>query len=131
MLRRFSARLTTSFEEGPWSFKLLIAASLLYWVIMGTVAIVAGDTLRIAFLPLTPLFVVLWLLRLRWFWWLGAIGAAIGLLTMPLEGHLGWSFAWMVFSSVLVLWPSTYTYVTRRPLPAWAANIGRRRLPDP
>jgi len=126
MVRRFVARLTTSFEEGPWSFKLLIAASLLYWAIAGIVAIVTGNVLRIALLPLTPLFLVLWLLRLRWLWWFIAISSAIALITLPLEGQSGWLIAWTALTFVLILWPSAYTYVTRRPLPAWAANLDPR-----
>ncbi len=126
MVRGFATRLTTSYAQGPWSFKLLILVSLLYWAITGIVAILTGDTLRIALLPGTPVFLVLWLLRLRWWWWLMAVGGAIALVTLPLEGRSGWLIAWTAFTLVLVCWPSTYTYVTRRPLPAWVANLGPR-----
>jgi hypothetical protein len=112
--------------------KLLIVTGLLYAVIFAAVAIVDGNTLRVALFVLAPLFSVLWLMRWRWYWWFAAVGGVISLITDPLEGRSAWLIAWSVFTLVLVLWPSTYMFVTRRPLPSWVTALpGQSGKPGP
>lgn len=120
MVKRFAARLRTSFVEAPWSLKLLLVYEALWSLIAPAVS---GVTLTYALLPLSALFLVLWLLRLRWFWWFSVVSAVIMLILDPVEGRSAWLLVLAAVDLVLVLWPSTYTYVTRRPLPSWAVAL--------
>jgi hypothetical protein len=120
VVKRLAVRLTSSFLDAPVALKLLIVSGWLYSTVHHLVTDQGSWTLSLA---LQLLFTGLWLLRLRWFWWLMAIGSVIVIVTYPLEGRSPWLIAYTVFFLVLVLWPSTYVYVTRRPLPSWVPAL--------
>lgn len=116
MLKEAAAKLTSSFIDAPLSVKALLVYGWLHSLVG---PILTEKTWIYALLPLSLLLSLLWLLRLRWFWWLMAIGGVLGLITGPIDGQTPWLVASNAISLVLTLWPSTYTFVTRRPLPTW------------
>jgi hypothetical protein len=120
MVMRLAVRLRSSFLDAPIPLKLLIAFGWLYLIVYPLFADQGSWLLSLA---LQVLFTGLWLLRLRWFWWLMVIGGVIAIVTYPFEGGSLWLMGYTVIYFVLVLWPSTYVYVTRRPLPSWVPAL--------
>lgn len=127
MLRRAATKLMSSFADAPLSVKALVIYG---WLDSLAGPILTGKTWFYALFPLSFLLSLLWLLRLRWFWWLMAIGSVPGLITGPIEGQSPWLIASNVPFLVLTLWPSTYTFVTKRPLPAWFGTFGSEKGPS-
>ena len=127
MPRRAAAKLTSSFIDAPLSVKALLIYGWLYSLVG---PILTEKTWFYALLPLSFLLSLLWLLRLRWFWWLMAIGGVLGLITGPIEGQSPWLVASNALSLVLTLWPSTYTFATRRPLPTWLKIFSSDKQPS-